>query len=331
MKVPCLQGILGLSKDNDQAYDVVLGRVDRIGRPHALTRGTVTPYGRAMQIKIDRAPYAVRVLPAIQYGTAAGLPGDSGLLLLDVWVPDAAPSPRPVVLYICSEGWESRSPNTRPWISPLLAAHGFVAASASHRRGDIAPFPAQLHDVKAAVRWLRTNASAYGIDPDRFGVWGDSAGGHLAALLGTTAEIAELEGNCGSGEESSAVQAVLVRCAPADLRVLLNRPYATERMGKLFNASDRDHWIDAASPTNHARPGLPPFLIVHGTNDEVAPYESAANLAAALQEQGNDVTLHTIQGGHHNLRDNPSLPWTDEPWEALGYQALDFFHRHLSR
>ena len=100
--------------------------------------------------------------------------------------------------------------------NPFLAAHGFATISASVRLSQQAPFPAQLHDAKAIIRWLRANAQSYSIDPEHIGVWGSSASGHLASLLGLTADYPLLEGNSGSPGYSSQVQAVMTICAPSD-------------------------------------------------------------------------------------------------------------------
>src|SRR6266536_4384841 len=99
---------------------------------------------------------------------------------------------------------------------PLLAQHSVVAVSIDYRLSQEAPFPAQIHDVKAAIRWLRVNAATYHIDPNRIGIWGFSAGAHLAALAGVTGNVAELEGNGGASDVPSDVQAVSIGAGCAD-------------------------------------------------------------------------------------------------------------------
>jgi acetyl esterase/lipase len=150
-------------------------------------------------MSLEKAPHSFRYLPAIRYGTANGVP-----LYLDMLVPEPPPGRRlPAVVYVHGGGWESgeRQLALVPWINPLLAGNGFVAVSVGYRLSGEAPFPAQMEDVTAAVRWLRDNAAMYGVDPDQIGAWADSAGGHLAALLALTTDT---------------VRAVVARCAPTD-------------------------------------------------------------------------------------------------------------------
>ncbi len=119
-------------------------------------------------------------------------------------------------MYVDGAAWETdlRVGLGNTWISPLLAAHGFIAVEISYRLSGQALFPAQLYDTKAAIRWLRAHAEQYHIHVDRIGIWGDSAGGHLASLVGVTGERPDLEGQSGSPGHSSRVQAVIARVAP---------------------------------------------------------------------------------------------------------------------
>jgi acetyl esterase/lipase len=290
-----------------------------------------------MELTIPGAPYAVRCTSVV-YGAVPGLPRAEGSLALDLLLPEPRPASRvPAVAYLHGGAWRygDRSAGMYPWNSPLLAAHGFVAVNVSYRLSDQAPFPAQAHDVKAAIRWLRANAVGYGIDPDRIGVWGDSAGGHLAALLATTAGVAELEGECGSPGESSAVQAAVVRCAPTDFT---QRPDGSDPLAAgqdllliaLFGGrlAERLELRRLASPAVFVHGGVPPMFVVHGTADEHVPIRQAERLVSGLRGHGVDVTFEVIEGGYHNLRPDPT-PWTDQPWTSLGYQAVEFFTTHL--
>lgn len=223
-----------------------------------------------------------------------------------------------MVVYLHGGGWRNgeRSAGLYPWVGPVLAAHGFVVANVTYRLSGQAPFPAQLDDVKAALRWLRTNAATYGMDQERIGVMGDSAGGQLALLLATT----------GQG-----VQAVVARCAPTDFAAL---PLEAdeEYLDPLFDGP-RETTAELrrqASPLTHVHSGVPPTLLVHGELDETVPVEQVQRFADALRDQGVDVTFHLIEGVFHNLRDDVDLPWGNEPWTELGQQALAFFRRTLS-
>lgn len=285
-----------------------------------------------MLLSLDDAPHAFRYVPAIRYGTAKGAREDVALYL-DVLAPDPRPvRPVPAVVYLHGGGWESgdRRVALQPWINPLLAGNGFVAVSVSYRLTGEAPFPAQIHDVKAAVRWLRANAAQFGVDPTRIGIWGDSAGAHLASLLALTDGVPDLDGDSGSAGISSAVQAVVARCTPTDFtdsRWIEDN----EVLRKLFGGplTERLELRRQASPVCHAHAAAPPFLLVHGTADEVVPYRQATGLVEALGALGVDVSLHTVPGGHHNLRQDVEEPWSDVPWIDLGRQALEFFTKHL--
>lgn len=294
-----------------------------------------------MVISLSDGPASFRLLPALRYASVPAA-GTELRLHLDLLLPDPAPDrPVPVVIYLHGGGWRfgQRSEAMYPWLNTLLAAHGFATAAVTYRLTDEAPFPAQIHDAKAAVRWLRANAETYGLDPDRIGVWGDSAGGQLASLLGVTAGRSELEGVAdnphqpGAGQ-SSAVQAVVARCAASDFeRLSAVRPDDNPVLTALFGGrlSERRDLIRLASPRLHLRRGVsyPPFLLVHGTRDERSPVEQSEVFAQALRDHDADVTLHLVEGGHHNMRDDPTLPWSDVPWTELGHQALAFFTKHL--
>lgn len=289
-----------------------------------------------MQFSMPDAPYGVEVVSPVLYGQVPGQPVWEGGLYLDLFLPTPQQSPgRPAVLYLHGGGWRSgdRSYGMYPWHAPILAANGFVVASASYRFTDVSPFPAQLHDVKAAVRWLRSSASSCGIDPDRIGAWGDSAGGHLASLLATTADRADLEGDCGSPGWSSRVQSVVARCAPTDFRTFLpDDPGAASVLDSLFGGppATTAQLRELASPMLHVSQESAPALIVHGTLDETVPVGQARTMAEELRAHGVDVTLHEIEGVFHNLKSDIDPPWGSEPWTDLSYLTLEHFRRTLT-
>jgi acetyl esterase/lipase len=171
------------------------------------------------EVKVDPT-FPVERLEGIEFACPEDRP-----LLLDAVYPAAAlhgdsEGPRPVVLHV-GEPWVEGVRSTDPWYHAYFATHGFFAASCDVRSFAEAPFPAQLHDVKAALRWLRANASTYGIDVDHIGVWGESIAATLAALAGLTGDCAvpELEGDsapAGYAAYSTAVQAVLWASGGAD-------------------------------------------------------------------------------------------------------------------
>lgn len=288
-----------------------------------------------MLMALPGNPSEFTLMPAIQYGEVPGLPWEAPLYL-DMLYPSPLPvDPAPAIIYLHGGGWAEgeRSTGLYPWLNPLLASHGFITVSVDYRLSRFASFPAQIYDVKAAVRWLRANAEQYHIHPERIGAWGDSAGGHLVSLLGVTGDLPELEGNYGSSGYSSRIQAVITRCAPYDFLSpggeLIND--APSPVTQLFagTVSEREELMRLASPIYHVRPGLPPFQIVHGTLDETVPFAQSRKFTAALKAAGNEVDFLTIPGAYHNLCPEELLPWADKPWDEMGWKALAFFQRHL--
>ena len=220
-------------------------------------------------------PLPLTFVPDVPYGEADGKP-----LLLDVIAPPGRSGPpRPAVIWLHGFGWfaGTRRDHLEVSMCTFLAAHGFFTVSIEYRLSGEATFPAQIHDVKAAIRWLRANAATYRIDPAHIGVWGGSAGGHLAALAGLTGDLPELEGHSGSPGYSSRVQAVAVASAPSDfLRpggAMTND--ADGPVERLFGGTvaERREMMRLASPITHVSPGAPPILIAHGTLDETVPLE----------------------------------------------------------
>ncbi len=184
------------------------------------------------------------------------------VLTLDLYRPEEVSGSLPVIVWVHGGGWRRGRKEKCPAVA--LVQDGFAVASINYRLTSTAPFPAQIEDCKAAVRWLRANASTYHLDPDRVGVWGHSAGGHLAALLGTSGGVPELEGSGDNMQYSSRVQAVCDSAGPADLLALTNvgpkRVSAIE--GLLGGPVEKDKAkAIAASPIHYVSKDDPPFLI----------------------------------------------------------------------
>lgn len=285
-------------------------------------------------------------IAGIQYGRE-----DLPTLVVDLVGPYPLPDkPLPTVLRITGGGWaeENRAGATvnRHGIR-FLAAAGFLAGAISVRLSWQAHFPAQIHDVKAAIRWLRAHADDYPIDPDRIGIMGDSAGGHLAALAALTGDNADLEGDSGSPGHSSQVQAAVVisggydfldfdgidssRPAPAVPARLARDLDRVGTLTQLFGGplTERQDLMRFASPIRYVHCEAPPFLIIHGTRDETVPFKQGERLHRALQEVSATTTLIPIEGGYHNLRDDPDLPYRGEVWDNVAAQTVEFFDRHL--
>jgi acetyl esterase/lipase len=224
-------------------------------------------------------------------------------LTLDLYCPEKVSGPAPVIVWIHGGAWRRGGKKKCPAVA--LVPDGYALASIDYRLSSTAPFPAQIEDCKAAVRWLRANAAKYNLDADRIGVWGMSAGGHLAALLGTSGGVQELEGSGDNMQYSSRVQAVCAVAGPTNLPALTNvgpkRMSAIE--GLLGGPLEKDKAkAIAASPIHYVSKDDPPFLIVHGEGDRVIPVEQSQRLYEALQKAGVNATLKILpQVGHQGV------------------------------
>jgi acetyl esterase/lipase len=229
--------------------------------------------------------------------------------VLDLYVPEEkSDKPLPLVIWIHGGAWFAGNRAQPPML--YLVSKGFAVASIDYRFSQDAIWPAQINDCKAAVRFLRANAAKYNLDPDHFGVGGDSAGGHLAAMLGTSGDVKELEGDLGNQDVSSRVQAVLDWFGPTDFTQMTqqsgpksvlkhdgpNSPEARLLGGPL---EEKLELAKTANPITYIDKKTPPFLIMHGDSDRVVPLGQSVILAKALIDAGAEVTMKTIPGADH--------------------------------
>ena len=261
-----------------------------------------------------------RPRPALPEGTVAlrdveYVPRGHERQKLDVYVPRSA-SAVPLVVWIHGGAWQGGSKERPKGIGFL--SRGYAVASVNYRFSQHAPFPAQLEDCKAAVRWLRANAQRLNIDPDRIGVWGHSAGGHLAALLGTTGNTKAFDVGPNLAH-SSRVQAVCDWSGPTDLG-LYGRSGPEDVLGRLIGGPIQDNRarVARANPITYVSRGVPPFLITHGDRDGLVPLKHSELLAAALRRVGGEVTLRVVRGAGHD----PAEPDSNQ-------KVMEFFDRHL--
>jgi acetyl esterase/lipase len=271
-------------------------------------------------------PRPVAWLNNLPFGEADGSP-----LLLDACSPSRTSTrPQPVVIWVHGNGWSSGQRCDDAGICQLYARHGFFALTIDYRLSPHATFPAQIEDVKAAIRWVRASAATYALDPERIGIAGFSAGGHLAALAGLTGDLPTLEGNSGSPGYSSRVQAVAVGAGPTDFLDYRDRPEHVFLEHFLGGTADEraDLWR-LASPIAHVQRDAPPFLIAHGTLDELVPFAQAERLTSTLKAVGVEVEFIPLVGVDHNWEPVPQMPTEWSRGADLEHLALPFFQRHL--
>lgn len=272
------------------------------------------------------------------YANVGGMP-----LTLDLYRPANTTATLPLVVWIHGGGWRAGSKEAVPREALSLVEQGFALASVNYRLTSQAGrygeepviFPAQIHDVKGAVRFLRAQAQNYQIDPERIGVWGSSAGGHLAALLATTGGVAELEGTVGGNEKvSSRVQAAVDYFGPTDLLAMADdratsggRPVGGVPPGSFAVASLVGHdqpgeglleikakldsteapypalkvLLGQASPMTHVSADDAPMLIAHGEQDRLVPPIQSQRLYNALKAKGIKVELMMVPGAGHGI------------------------------
>jgi acetyl esterase/lipase len=238
-------------------------------------------------------------------------------LHLDLHLP-AGSGPFPVVLWIHGGGWQEGSriewPDT---IAPFgfherLIARGYAVADVDYRLALEAPYPAQLIDVQAAIRWLRHYAADLHLDPNRFATLGESAGGHLAAMAGLV----------GQGEQ--AIQAVVNWYGAVDLDFRDSTDPSTSPAVLLGGPiSERRDFARWASPLNRVHPGAPPFLNMHGTEDTIVPFSQSERLTGALRAHGVRCDLYPVENAGHCFEGyarigeliDASVDFLDEVWE----------------
>lgn len=264
----------------------------------------------------------------------AYIPGGDEAQRLDLYLPEAAPAtPLPLIVHIHGGGWQGGNKFPCPVAGMVLK--GYVVASVEYRFSQKAKFPAQIQDCQAAIRWLRANAAKYGIDPEKVGVVGGSAGGHLSALVGTAGGTGAFPPVGGNVDRSDRVQAVCDIYGPADFTTVVEQAAEDKNVKNIFQFnSPKDPYSQligvplettekskAVSPVTYVSEDDPPVLILHGTHDALVPYAQSVQFAGALKAKGVAVWLQTLPGGGHGG------PGFGKP--AVRQLTQDFFDKFL--
>lgn len=232
-------------------------------------------------------------------------------------------SKRAAILYLHGGGWRGGSRESMRPTAKAMAAYGFVGLPAQYRLTGQSPWPAQIHDVKATIRWTRANAERLSVDADRIILWGSSAGAHLALLAAGTPNDPTLEGVVGVTGVSSAVAAVIAVHPPTRLISAGEDPRlgqaATALLGE--NASAEEARI--ASPQTYVSESFPPTLLLHGTQDRVVHHSASQAMLDALRAAKAPADMHLFHGHNHGFAGLPSMR------AALAAEAAYFLGRTL--
>jgi acetyl esterase/lipase len=234
---------------------------------------------------------------------------------LDVYLPKARKSeaPLPIVVFIHGGGWLAGNKGSGQGnLLRFVKSGDYAGISIGYRLTTEAQWPAQIHDCKAAIRWIKAHAKERGLDPTKIAVWGTSAGGHLVSMLGTSGDVKELEGTLGKHvDQDSKVTCVVNYFGPENFLTMVRQPSTIDRSqgndypeAKLLGGPvpEREAVAKEASPVTHISKGDAPFFTAHGTKDPLVPFAQAEELHAALQKAGVPSLLQEMTNGGHGFQ-----------------------------
>jgi len=275
------------------------------------------------QIKLINAgnvstPNSIEEILNIEYGV-----GGERKLHLDLYLPKGRKKATPAIIFIHGGAWKGGKRSDMKFYCVKFAEKGYVTATVTYRLTGESPFPAAVHDVKCAVRWLRVNAIKYKIDPESIVVSGNSAGGHLSMMIGYS-DDPSLEGSGGNNGVSSSVCAVVNFYGPTDLTTdFAKKQGIVEDFmgGKTFDESPNIY--KSASPLFHLTKNDPPTLIFHGTIDSTVPIVQADKLAEKLKELGIDYVYERYDGWPH------AMDLAETVNQRCVYQMEKFFEKYI--
>jgi len=256
--------------------------------------------------------------------TVADIPyadNDNPRQKLDLFLPKTPKSdkPLPVVVFIHGGAWRAGNKNGGGrMVGPYVETGNYAGASIAYRLSQEAIWPAQIHDCKAAIRWLKANAKKHNLDPDRIAVWGTSAGGHLVAMLGVSADVKKLEGKIGKNLKfDSRVACVINWFGPTDMLTIGKYPSRLKHdapdspEAKLLGGAIHENKAAArnASPVTHVSKGDSPVLTMHGTEDQTVPFNQGERIDEALVKAGvPSIFVKMIGAGHGGFRSPETAP-----------------------
>ena len=270
--------------------------------------------GRNMKIQQGRV--------SIKEGIVIG-EGGGRSLKADIFLPPLEEKSRPAVLFIHGGGWIEGDRSQLKGYGILLARLGFVCMCNSYRLSNESIWPAQIQDVNCAIRYLRTNATDLGLDPDRIGVSGNSAGGHLSLMAAATNYDQIFEGEGGSNEVSSEIKAVCAIYPPTTIRQLEMLNPLENAFLMLMGKEAKKEDFDKASPLNYVTEDYPPCMLIHGSTDSVVRLKDSTKFYEKLIEFNRPASLHIFSEEEHAFDGEP-----DYGRAIADLQAL-FFKKYL--
>jgi len=265
--------------------------------PGQMPNMQVGPTGQLITQTLD-VPEGIQLDRDIVFATINGQE-----LKLDIAYPKNKKVNVPAIVYIHGGGFEGGEKPTDQTV--FFAGKGFVGIAIEYRLSSVAKFPAAVHDCKTAIRWTRANAKKYGIDPDRIGVIGESAGGYLVAMMGTSGGVAYLEGDGPYSEYESSVQAVVDLFGPIDFAVMKDAP--TGPVAKFLGkpAQEDLDLAKKANPINYVDAKDAPTLMIHGEKDDLVPIRQSELLNDALTKAGVKTRLVSVKNAGHGFSASP--------------------------
>ena len=249
---------------------------------------------------------------------------------LDLYLPKkrASDKPLPVIVFIHGGGWKGGDKaGGISQVGRFVSSGNFAGVSVGYRLTGEAQWPAQIHDCKAAIRWIKGHAKELGLDASKIAVWGSSAGGHLVSFLGTSGDVKSLEGTLGKHtDQDSKVTCVVNFFGPENFLTMVTQKSTVDRTTADYpealllggRVQEKQEAAKEASPVTHISPGDAPVLTAHGTEDPLVPFEQATELDAALKKAGVESLLITMTNGGHGFRS-----------PELDQRLQQFFDKHL--
>lgn len=285
---------------------------------------------RAAQNRTPEIPAGITVERDVVYDARAG-----HNLTLDIAYPKLRQGRVPAIVHIHGGGWRGGSKRLRQALK--YAQRGWVGVSIRYRLSGVAHFPAGVHDCKTAIRWVRAHAERYGVDPERIGAFGQSAGGHLVALLATSGGDDYLEGNGPYGQHPSTVQAVVDHYGPTDFFRMNDQPgkidhdaaHSPESLWVGGPIAEHPDKVRRANPISYVDAQDPPVLMIHGENDQLVIFNQSELLFQALEQAKVTCKLVRVKHADHGYRPNPRGSVVSPTRAEIEEMEFAWFAQHL--